>query len=285
MKNRKNSTLRIAGGLLALVMVTSCFVGGTFAKYTTAADATESARVAKFGVEVSISGGAFETSYNADDNSTSITKTVVSSNLDKLAAPGTQDENAVTFTIKGAPETAVRVQVGMDNMQDIVLKKGAYRDYTKAPYDGTFQVPTDYHPIAFYLKKGDDVVVAGSLADINGYLRSEYVSGDYQANTNLGTALCSRGGYPTSGGGYSSNSTDTTGVYTLYWHWVYEHNNEYFTGGDAADTLLGNLAADAGTYAADGKWNQTAGAFAGMTDADYNTNVAFKLTISVTQID
>ena len=43
MKNRKNNTLRIAGGLLALVMVTSCFVGGTFAKYTTAADATESA--------------------------------------------------------------------------------------------------------------------------------------------------------------------------------------------------------------------------------------------------
>ena len=154
MKNRKNSTLRIAGGLLALVMVTSCFVGGTFAKYTTAADATESARVAKFGVEVGISGGAFKTSYNKD-SATSIAETVVSSNGDKLAAPGTQDENAVTFTIKGAPETAVRVQVGMDDMQDIVLKKGAYRDYTKAPYDGTFQVPTDYHPIAFYLKKGD----------------------------------------------------------------------------------------------------------------------------------
>ena len=284
MKNRKNSTLRIAGGLLALVMVTSCFVGGTFAKYTTAADATESARVAKFGVEVGISGGAFETSYNKD-SATSIAETVVSSNGDKLAAPGTQDENAVTFTIKGAPETAVRVQVGMDDMQDIVLKKGAYRDYTKAPYDGTFQVPTDYHPIAFYLKKGDDVVVAGSLADINGYLRSEYVSGDYQANTNLGAALCSKDGYVTSAGSSSSNSTDTTGVYTLYWHWVYEHNNAYFTSGDAADTLLGNLAADAGTYAADGKWNQTAGAFGGMTDADYNTNVAFKLTISVTQID
>ena len=284
MKNRKNSTLRIAGGLLALVMVTSCFVGSTLAKYTTSADATESARVAKFGVEVSISGGAFKTSYNRD-TATSIAETVVSSNLDKLAAPGTQDENAVTFTIKGAPETAVRVQVGMDNMQDIVLKKGAYRDYTKAPYNGTFQVPTDYHPIAFYLKKGNDVVIAGSLADINGYLRSEYVSGDYQANTNLGAALSSKGGYTMSGGGHSSDSTDTTGVYTLYWHWVYEHNNHFFTGGDAADTLLGNLAADAGTYAAGGKWNQTAGAFGDMTADDYNTDVAFKLTISVTQID
>ena len=284
MTKKKNVLMRSAGLLLALVLVTSCFVGSTFAKYTTAADATESARVAKFGVEVSISGGAFETSYNRD-TATSIAKTVVSSNGDKLAAPGTQDENAVTFTIKGAPETAVRVQVGMDNMQDIVLKKGAYRDYTKAPYNGTFQVPTDYHPIAFYLKKGDQVVVAGTLDDINGYLRSAYVSGDYQANTNLGTELCSRGGYPTSGGGYSSNSTDTTGVYTLYWHWVYEHNNAYFTGGDAADTLLGNLAVDAGTYAAGGKWNQTAGAFGDMTAADYNTDVAFKLTISVTQID
>lgn len=284
MKNRKNSTLRIAGGLLALVMVTSCFVGGTFAKYTTAADATESARVAKFGVEVSISGGAFKTRYDAD-SATSIAETVVTSNGDKLAAPGTQDENAVTFTIKGAPETAVRVQVGMDGMQDIVLKKGAYRDYTKAPYNGTFQVPTDYHPIAFYLKKGDHDVVAGTLDDINGYLRSKYVSGDYQANTNLGAALSSKGGYATSGGGYSSDSADTTGVYTLYWHWVYEHNNPFFTGGDAADTLLGNLAADAVAYADGGKWDADNRQFVDMTDADYNTTAAFKLTISVTQID
>lgn len=284
MKHRKNGTLRIAGGLLVLVMVTSCFVGGTFAKYTTAADAEESARVAKFGVEVSISGEAFETSYAADDQSTSITRTVVSGSGDKLAGPGTEDENAVTFTIKGKPETAVQVQVGMNDVQDIVLNKGVYRDYTKAPYDGTFELLTDYHPIAFYLKKGDQVVVAGTLDDINGYLRSEYVSGDYEANTDLGAAPCSKGGYTTSGGIGSSASTDTTGVYTLYWHWVYTHDNQFFTGGDAADTLLGDLAAD-GAFAAGGKWDADNRQFVDMTDVDYNTTVAFELTITVTQID
>ena len=35
MASRKNHTLKLAGILLALVLVTSCFVGGTFAKYVT----------------------------------------------------------------------------------------------------------------------------------------------------------------------------------------------------------------------------------------------------------
>lgn len=285
MKNRGSGVFRIAGGLLALVLVTSCFVGSTFAKYTTAANAEETARVAKFGVEVSISGEAFETAYDADDRTTSITKTVVSSDMDRLTAPGTADENAVTFTIKGTPEVAVQVQVGMDNMRDIVLKRGSYKDYTKAPYDGTFQLQTDYYPIAFYLYKGENVVVAGTLADINGYLRSQYVSGDYAANTDLGAALCADGGYETSGGVYSSASTDTTGDYKLTWHWVYTHNNPFFTAGDAADTLLGDLAADAAAYKADGKWDAAAQTFGDIADGDFNTDVAFDLTIRVTQID
>ena len=52
MASRKNHTLKLAGILLALVLVTSCFVGGTFAKYVTEGTGSDSARVAKFGVTV-----------------------------------------------------------------------------------------------------------------------------------------------------------------------------------------------------------------------------------------
>ena len=46
MTSKKNWTLRAAVLMLALVLITSCFVGGTFAKYVTSGSGTDSARVA-----------------------------------------------------------------------------------------------------------------------------------------------------------------------------------------------------------------------------------------------
>lgn len=48
--------MRVAGLLLALVLVTSCFVGGTFAKYVTSGHGNDSARAAKWGVVVNVEG-------------------------------------------------------------------------------------------------------------------------------------------------------------------------------------------------------------------------------------
>ena len=49
---KKNWTLRAAVLMLALVLITSCFVGGTFAKYVTSDNAADLARVAKWGVSI-----------------------------------------------------------------------------------------------------------------------------------------------------------------------------------------------------------------------------------------
>lgn len=46
---RKNKAMRTAALLLVLVLMTSCFVGGTFAKYTTSTTGTAEARVAYWG--------------------------------------------------------------------------------------------------------------------------------------------------------------------------------------------------------------------------------------------
>ena len=52
---KKNYSMRIASMLLVLVLLTTCVISGTFAKYVTSGSATEQARVAKWGVEFSAS--------------------------------------------------------------------------------------------------------------------------------------------------------------------------------------------------------------------------------------
>lgn len=59
MTTKKHWTLRAAGLLFALVLITSCFVGGTFAKYVTSKSASDSARVAKFGVVIEAQDNRF----------------------------------------------------------------------------------------------------------------------------------------------------------------------------------------------------------------------------------
>lgn len=86
------------------------FVGGTFAKYVSEGEGEDSARVAKWGVEVEVTGDGFHTTYAKDDvNSSLTTATVISSNEDKVIAPGTKG----TFggvKITGTPEVAVKVE-------------------------------------------------------------------------------------------------------------------------------------------------------------------------------
>ena len=57
---KKNSKLmRASFVLLVLTLITSCFVGGTFAKYVSEGEGTDSARVAKWGVEVTVNWRRF----------------------------------------------------------------------------------------------------------------------------------------------------------------------------------------------------------------------------------
>ena len=51
---KKNWTMRVALLIVALALITSCFVSGTYAKYVTSTTASDSARVAKFGVQLAV---------------------------------------------------------------------------------------------------------------------------------------------------------------------------------------------------------------------------------------
>ncbi len=262
MTSKKNWTMRAAVLMFALVLITSCFVGGTFAKYVTKGGGSETARVAKFGVEITATDGSmFKTAYAADDTATAgmITQTVESSNTDKLVVSGTKEDNTSAFSVKGKPEVAVKVDMAMTVNKDVFLKAGSYKDYTQAPYTGKFDFADDYYPVKFTLTKGGAAVVTdGKLEDVKTYL--DGVSKAYAANTDLSAEL---------------------GEYNLSWKWDFtDAANDYV---DRADTLLGNLADDAVNYKTNGKY--VTDSFTDIADDDFSTNIAFELSIAVTQID
>lgn len=111
---KKNSTMRIAAVLMVLTLMTSCFVGGTFAKYTTSGYAEDTARVAKWGITVSADGtNTFGGAYKkANDNTLSATYDVntetVNSTGGDVVAPGTKGTVA-GLVINGTAEVNTMV--------------------------------------------------------------------------------------------------------------------------------------------------------------------------------
>lgn len=272
---KKTKSIRIAAGLLVLTLITSCFVGGTFAKYVTKAtgDGNDLARVAMWGVKVETgSSDLFATSYAKDtpdgagnyykDSKTgdNIENTVVSSTGEKVVAPGTKKEGVSLFSITGKPEVAVNVKLelaapeGKDAITDVVLPAGTYTDYTGTSQ--TFTVGEDYHPVEFILKNGDTEVVKGTLAQIQTELNN--LSLNYQANTDLSTVFGEEG-------------------YNLSWEWKFEDGADAAakTLTDQMDTYLGQMAA--GTT--------DANATPDVSGAAVSTAFDFVLSITVTQID
>lgn len=250
MTSNKHWTLRAAGLLFALVLITSCFVGGTFAKYVTTGGGHESARVAKFGVTMSVANDtAFKKTYETDDTSISatISNSVESSGPENLVAPGTKGSNFVVLSISGTPEVAVNVKIAAEG-HDVFLKAGDYPDLTTAAGSDTFHLAADYYPITYTLTKNGAAtpVVTGKLDAIIAYLNG--LSKNYPANTNL---------------------TSEIGEYKLSWEWTFA--DDTITYKDQADTLLGAITAGGMTPP--------------LTVGTYGTGVLLKLTATVTQID
>ena len=97
---RKNKMMRLASALLVAVLLTTCAISGTFAKYVTTESGSDTARVAKWGVSITATGETFAESYG---------DTVVSSETDvNVVAPGTSGSLAA-ITLAGSPEVAVVV--------------------------------------------------------------------------------------------------------------------------------------------------------------------------------
>ncbi len=243
---KKNLMMRAASVLLVAVMLTTCAISGTFAKYVTSDNVKDSARVAKWGVTVTATGSLFGKTYlNASsdipgaDDADAATISVKSSNEDKVVAPGTKNATGITATVSGTPEVDVRVVVEVkglapdgtteyESVKDIFLAEGTYDDMTTGKVD-TFTVPAGgYYPVKFNLtQNGNPLVTNGKLSEVEAKL--EALTEEYNAGADLATEV---------------------GTLNLTWTWDYgtaadtvaDPWNLNITANDQADTLLGNLA-------------------------------------------
>lgn len=204
---KKNNALRAASTLLIAVLLSTCAISGTFAKYVTSGSGTDSARVAKWGVEITATGETFAKSYAKDDTSFTVdTYTVVSAADDKVVAPGTNG-NMAAFTLNGIPETAFRVSFDgtMELGDKWVDAEGGYYCPIKIKVGNTTFNGVDYTSAADFQTAVNNKIAAFSK--------------DYAANVDL--------------------STIAADAPAISWSWPFYTSDE----NDVKDTYLGNQAA------------------------------------------
>ena len=210
---KKNKMMRIASVLLVAVLLTTCAISGTFAKYITEKESTDTARVAKFGVDLAVTvDGAFATEYDADTTATdklgvAIAKTVVASSTDSdnLVAPGTNGDLMASATIEGTPEVAVNV------------KQEATLVLTGWEVEGTYYCPLVITVDGAKFYGMDYTSAAEFIAAVEAVLDSNV---NYEPNTDL------------------------TESHSVTWEWAFEGTDGKQT--DVKDTALGDYAAKTG---------------------------------------
>lgn len=260
---KKNKMMRLASGLLVAVLITTSTISGTFAKYVTSDSASDTARVAKFGVTVTATGNLFDKNYKDAPTTTETEMSVVSSDSQNLVAPGTKSpENGLKFAITGKPEVDVKIDVSVkgvdvqgneiDTPKDVFLAVGTYQDKTTQDENDTFTTTAVYNPIKYTLwKNGKEVngVKDVTLETLVNAIENLGVS-EVDANTDLADAT--NGGF---------------GEFNITWEWDFDDEGRGTY--DKEDTLLGCLAVDP-TLA---------------DDNSYNLYTGLKITVTVTQLD
>ena len=259
---KKNLMMRIASFLLVAVLISTSAISGTYAKYVTADDATDSARVAKWGVVASVDGTLFydsykdsKTTWTAGEDTIDITVQAATAGQ-RVVAPGTKNTEGMTIILSGAPEVDVDVVFKFEADEEIMLEKGTYTDYTRPSdanadgtpiYGNTFDLADNYYPVVFTLTKDGAVVAQGNVAAIQAYLAP--LNTRYDTNEGMGAI---------------------NGEYVLTWEWAFDaaNNPNGLPTNDKADTYLGNAAVGA-PFSTDGA----------------TTEMDVTFTITVTQVN
>ena len=243
---KKNTMMRVASALLVAVLLSTSVISGTFAKYTTAVEGSDSARVAHWGINKDFTGAvAFEDVYSTD----------VKSNGDLVVAPGTTGSG--TYALTGTPEVDYNVTFAFTATKDVFLKAQAYT-YGDGYADSMdiASMTEDYHPLTWKV----------TLTTTNGAVSG---TGALTVGENSYTTLAAAAA--------AINATTVTFdateecdlSLTITWTWAISQN-------DQADTILGNLVAG-------GPAPVTPATLT--VDADYSVTVAYSIVMTATQIN
>lgn len=201
---KKNKMMRTASGLLVATLLSTSIIAGTFAKYTSSASGSDSARVAKWEVtyqntatgsqEVSLTGSPTNLSVTLFDYTDGNVAVKGAQNDTKVIAPGT--EGSFSFKVTSKSEVAAKTSVTLTETNDSKI------------------------PIEYGLKPTDGDVTTWVKADDNGKIN-----------------LTMDKTFPASAA--SSNVTET---YTVCWRWAFtgdESINYTSNQTNSTDTTLG----------------------------------------------
>lgn len=204
---KKNVMMRIASFLMVAVLLSTCAISGTFAKYVSTGYTVASARVAKWGVTITGGNTMFSdsykdsaTTYTASENTDAITVQAYNPG-ESIVAPGTNGTLA-NFAITGTPEVDVKVTYA------------ATLTLTNWEIAGV-----DYCPIVFTVGTTDfkiDGITINNIAELKAAVEGAIadVTNTYHTNTDLSAA-----------------NDDLT----VKWSWAIDVDN-------AKDTVLGDRA-------------------------------------------
>lgn len=220
---KKNVMMRLSALLLVAVLLTTCVISGTFAKYVTSNQKDDVAQVAKWGVTVEADfDDLFEEYY---DNATG---TVQAAETYNILAPGTTDAQDDAFVISGTPEVAVNINV----VAAVTLTGWTLED------DSEYcPLVITVNSVAYYIGATIDEETIDDVADLEAAVEAAIQDalghGDHEANVNLAANL------------------------DISWSWAFEQgaDADEIKAFDEKDTYLGDQAAagNAPTFAVDVK--------------------------------
>ena len=225
---KKNKMMRIASVLLVAVLLSTCAIFGTFAKYTTAVSSKDSARVAYWGFQSSNSidiTGLFATTYS----------NVKAQNVKDVIAPGTLGSASFAFaydegvTVNGGaatmtgPEVAYDFTITVDAFCDEKIQNN--KNIVWKLDDAGVELTWEELIIAIVKLSGATTVT-------------------YNGATSTATVRYNPGELPTA-------FTTEDDTHTIYWEWkfeggsaTYDHDNNPETPEltqDQYDTYMGNM--------------------------------------------
>lgn len=266
-KDNRKSIFVIA--LLLLLVAVIGFGGYTLSKYVTKKSETGSASVAKWGYTITAdASGLFGKDYKFAATNSTVTNdttglTVSANNTDRTnrVAPGTT--GSMTFSVNGTAEVLAQLSISMTDVKDVKLV------YKK----GTAGAETEYAPVKWTLTKNTEVVKVKLNESDSAETK---LSGVSLAAIQKGLATVST---------ITPNATEINDTYTISWVWEFENKaadatSEQKEETDSLDTLLG-MVANAGTHTVavkNGDYTEVMG------EGKTNTTVAFKLDISIVQL-
>lgn len=207
---KKNVMMRVASALLVAVLLTTCTISGTFAKYTTEATGTDSARVAYWGFQ-NDAALTFDLFANTYDGS------VTGQDNADVVAPGTSKTTAFTFAFK---ENAAKSITAPEVKYTITVTPTISGSYTNLDNNPNFK---------WTLKAAGAATATeyATVAELEAAIKA--LSGDA-----TGTKTYEAGNAP----------TNLSGTCEIGWTWAFEADGDDTAKAtqNAIDTDMGNAA-------------------------------------------